>query len=123
MLSLIFILMFMSILPSSIMGGEQEEKIICGLDIKRCREQMKGFGNGVPMLQWEIKTPDTGFNMWSFPDGVLIVSYGTKDDIIDSLIFYIAEDTSKENRFTMIFKVIEFYPVSKKMTLSLTDRR
>lgn len=123
MVPLIFILMFTLAFPSSITGGEQEDKIIIGQDIKRCRELMKDFGNGDRILQWEIKTPDTGFNMWSIPEGVLVVFYGTKNDMITGMIYYISEGKEKAERLTKTFTVIEFYPAPRKITLSLIDRR
>ncbi|GDY11399.1 hypothetical protein LBMAG53_02760 [Planctomycetota bacterium] len=103
-------------------GVENTGRIAVGQDIIKCRELMKNFGNGGILLEFELTRPERDVNMWRVGDGIIIAIYGTQDNIITSIYFYISDGKPKGESYSKFFNVSEYEPASNKITLLLTGR-
>ena len=102
-------------------GEDHAATIFVGQDVKKCRELMKGYGDGSLLLDFELKKPGSGLNTWHVGKGVIMVWYKKKDDVVTGISFYISDDKPKADSFTLFFNVIEFNPGTKQLTVSLAE--
>ena len=73
-------------------------------------------------LEMMTFSKDRQLSFWSVGEGVLILTYATKDGNVTGMTYYLSDERPKANRKTFELEVAEFSLTTKEMKIRLPNK-
>jgi hypothetical protein len=112
--------LFLACTSAQVCAGE---KTICpGNDIREARKAMAEAGYKETGLAMLATKADTDLQMWSVGEGVLILTYSTKDNKVLGMSYFLCDERPKATRRTFDLDVKEFDPKTRELRITLPNK-
>ena len=103
--------------------AEEVGSIMPGQDVVQVARAMKESGYRETAIAMMPKEKGSELKMWEVGEGVLIVSFSTKEKKVTNLSYFFCDERPKATRKTFEFPVTEFHPRTGEMKLRLPLKR
>lgn len=99
-----------------------EDVVKPGAPIERVEYAMTEAGHGETMLAFEPGDDSHSLRMWDVGDGVLICTFGKRDQTVIAIEYFLCDERPKTTRKEFIFPVEEFRPQAREMRIVVPKR-